>query len=97
MLYADHLKAHQQLQRKIEILKQEGKDPTLPQPKPDLSMPGSFNPTATSLPQPSIANSYRSVNDLQGTVDGESFMLLGPQKVRHQTCSPIVLYSHFSV
>ncbi|KAF8626064.1 hypothetical protein AX15_005100 [Amanita polypyramis BW_CC] len=80
MLYNDHVKAEKELQRKIEKLKQEGKDPNLPHkqerpiPPPirGLQLDGvQSTQGSTSSPPPS-----RPMID---TVD-ESFMLLGGQR-----------------
>ena len=84
MLYNEHCKAGKELQRKIDKLKDEGKDPSLPQ-LPDLSqkaLPPKLNSTTyhgaprinTSSPQ------LRFMTDSQNTGD-ESFMLLGGQRV----------------
>lgn len=88
MLYNEHCKAGKELQRKIDKLKDEGKDPSLPQ-LPELSQkvlppkPNSNSNTYhgsprvnTSSPQP-----LRLMTDSQNTGD-ESFMLLGGQRVR---------------
>ena len=86
MLYNEHCKAGKELQRKIDILKNEGKDPSLPQ-LPELSQkapPPKLHSNAypgpprvnTSSPQP-----LRFMTDSQNTGD-ESFMLLGAQRVR---------------
>lgn len=76
MLYNEHRKAGKELQRKIEKLRQENKDPSLPQKPSKSAAPAS---TASSAPQrvqsppPQIP---RNLSDSQQTVD-ESFMLLG--------------------
>lgn len=88
MLYNEHCKAGKELQRKIDKLKDEGKDPSLPQ-LPELSQkvpPPKFNSSSNtyhgsprvnaSSPQP-----LRLMTDSQNTGD-ESFMLLGGQRVR---------------
>ena len=85
MLYNEHCKAAKELQRKIDQLKAEGKDPSLPQ-KPEVPNPAphrqNSNPYSgpprvnTSSPQP-----LRTMTDSQNTGD-ESFMLLGGQRVR---------------
>jgi hypothetical protein len=84
MLYNEHHKAGKELQRKIEQLKAEGKDPSLPH-KPD---PPQLSPMrSNSHPYPTFPRSapspppHRPMTDSQGTVD-ESFMLLGGQRVR---------------
>ncbi|KAF7338478.1 hypothetical protein MVEN_02073800 [Mycena venus] len=83
MLYNEHHKAGKELQRKIEQLKTEGKDPSLPH-KPDppqLSATRSNSHPYPSFPRsaPSPPPSQRPMTDSQGTVD-ESFMLLGGQR-----------------
>jgi len=89
MLYNEHCKAGKELQRKIDKLKDEGKDPSLPQ-LPELSqkvlpLKPNSNPyhgsprVNTSSPQP-----LRFMTDSQNTGD-ESFMLLGGQRVRLTT------------
>lgn len=89
MLYNEHHKAGKELQRKIEQLKSEGKDPNLPQ-KPDP--PQSAATRSNSHPYPAFPRSapspppHRPMTDSQGTVD-ESFMLLGGQRVRAGFCS----------
>ena len=83
MLYNEHCKAGKELQRKIDKLKEEGKDPSLPQlpelsqkvPPPKPTYHGSPR-VNTSSPQP-----LRFMTDSQNTGD-ESFMLLGGQRVR---------------
>ncbi|KAF9562160.1 hypothetical protein CPC08DRAFT_706887 [Agrocybe pediades] len=79
LLYNEHCKHAKDLQRRIDQLKAEGKDPSLPQ-KPDTvtappqrdSSPHTGPPRInTSSPQPP-----RPMTDSQNAVD-ESFMLLG--------------------
>ena len=77
MLYNEHRKAGKELQRKIAKLREENKDPSLPQKPPRLAIP---NNAASSVP-PSVASPPAQVfgsnlADSQQTVD-ESFMLLG--------------------
>ncbi|ESK93001.1 hypothetical protein Moror_8904 [Moniliophthora roreri MCA 2997] len=81
MLYNEHRKAGSELEKKIARLREEGKDPNVPQiqkPGPDapklLTTPLSAFPART-VPSPPP----RHLTDSQGTVD-ESFMLLGGQK-----------------
>ena len=77
MLHADHLRAGKELQRKIEALRGENKDPSLPQ-KP-LPLPPVANVDAVrQLPQPvpSPPPSGRRMTDSQNAGE-ESFMLLG--------------------
>jgi hypothetical protein len=81
MLYNEHRKAGKELQRKIAKLKEENKDPSLPQKPSKLSMP--TNPTASvnqPMSSPSLNAFGNGLSDSQQTVD-ESFMLLG-QRVR---------------
>jgi hypothetical protein len=84
MLYNEHCKAGKELQRKIAKLREEGKDPTLPQ-KPDHP-PQSIATQSTSPAHPGIPRHvpspppHRRMTDSQNTVD-ESFMLLGGQRV----------------
>jgi len=80
MLYNEHCKSAKDLHRRIDQLKAEGKDPSLPQ-VPDISKAApprrDSNPQAgpprmnTSSPQP-----LRALTDSQNAGD-ESFMLLG--------------------
>ncbi|KAJ6546464.1 hypothetical protein DFH09DRAFT_643900 [Mycena vulgaris] len=82
MLYNEHHKAGKELQRRIEQLKAEGKDPNLPQ-KPEPTQPAGMR--SDSHPYPTFPRSapspppQRPMTDSQGTVD-ESFMLLGGQR-----------------
>ncbi|KAJ7273494.1 hypothetical protein B0H12DRAFT_1089662 [Mycena haematopus] len=82
LLYNEHHKAGKELQRKIDQLKAEGKDPTLPH-KPDPPQLSAMR--SSSHPYPSFPRSapspppHRPMTDSQGTVD-ESFMLLGGQR-----------------
>ncbi|KAJ7721072.1 hypothetical protein DFH07DRAFT_858139 [Mycena maculata] len=82
MLYNEHHKAGKELQRRIEQLKAEGKDPSLPQ-KPDPPQSSTARPNSNPYPAfPRSAPSpppHRPMTDSQGTVD-ESFMLLGGQR-----------------
>jgi len=81
MLYNDHCKAEKELQRKIDKLKQEGKDPNMPH-KPErpvtplvrgVQLSGIQTPQGSASPPP--------LRPMIDTVD-ESFMLLGGQRVR---------------
>lgn len=88
MLHNQHHKAGLELQRKIESLKADGLDPTVPQ-KPDISahtstrsnsiwqapatVLGPLNPSRPASPHLRLGDSQ--------AVD-ESFMLLGGQRVR---------------
>ncbi|KAJ7582932.1 hypothetical protein C8J56DRAFT_956080 [Mycena floridula] len=79
MLHDDQVKAVKELDKRIEMLRKEGKDPTLPQ-KSNLPKQGTTRhlvEIARSIP--SSPNQHQSLNELQGTVD-ESFMLLGGQR-----------------
>lgn len=84
MLYTEHTKAGKELQRRIEKLKADNKDPSLPQKPFKLA----HNPSGASntqrapqpLPSPPPQTSSGRLSDSQHTVD-ESFMLLG-QRVR---------------
>jgi hypothetical protein len=84
MLYNEHNKAGKELQRRIEQLRAEGKDPNLPhkaEPPQSTAMRYNSNPYPAfprSAPSPPP---QRPMTDSQGTVD-ESFMLLGGQRVR---------------
>ncbi|KAH9483759.1 hypothetical protein JR316_0003235 [Psilocybe cubensis] len=84
MLYNEHCKAAKELQRKIDQLKAEGKDPSLPQksdipknPPPRQNSNSYAGPSRvnTSSPQPLRA----AMTDSQNAGD-ESFMLLGGQR-----------------
>lgn len=88
MLYNEHSKAGKELQRKIAKLREENKDPSLPQRAPSRSaVPNvpSANVSAISLATPKTSPSpppqlgAARLSDSQQMVD-ESFMLLG-QKV----------------
>ncbi|GBE82488.1 hypothetical protein SCP_0408720 [Sparassis crispa] len=77
MLYNDHVKATKELHRRISKLREENKDPFLPQ-KPSANVPSpavaaSIAPAPTPSPPPHVRN---RMSDSQQTVD-ESFMLLG--------------------
>ncbi|KAJ7098131.1 hypothetical protein B0H15DRAFT_645752 [Mycena belliarum] len=82
MLYNEHHKAGKELQRRIEQLKTEGKDPSLPHKS---EPPHSASTRSDSHPYPAFPRSapspppHRPLTDSQGTVD-ESFMLLGGQR-----------------
>ena len=83
MLYNDQIKLGKELQRKIEKLRAENKDPTLPQkpvqssPRVPLASPsfdmGAYSPRALPSPPPYVRG---RMTDSQATVD-ESFMVLG--------------------
>ncbi|GLB35334.1 hypothetical protein LshimejAT787_0208990 [Lyophyllum shimeji] len=80
MLYNEHCKAAKELGRRIEKLREEGKDPSLPQ---KLEIPQFSTPRSQA--HPGIARSTpstpppRPMTDSQNTVD-ESFMLLAGQR-----------------
>ncbi|KAF8232363.1 hypothetical protein L208DRAFT_1397567 [Tricholoma matsutake] len=82
LLYNEHCKAEKELQRKIAKLKEEGKDPSLPQ-KLERPQSAATRPSAQAYPAiprsvPSPPSS-RQMTDSQNTVD-ESFMLLAGQR-----------------
>lgn len=81
MLHNEHKKAGLELERRILKLREEGKDPTVPQKRDVPKKSGSGDSFATDpsrasspLPRPPMLDSH------EGTVD-ESFMLLGGQRV----------------
>ncbi|KAL4251635.1 hypothetical protein ABKN59_003795 [Abortiporus biennis] len=89
LLYNDHQKASKELQRKIAKLREENKDPSLPQ-KPVRNMnsngisAGYGGPSNAPIvpPQPTASpppHARNTLSDSQQTV-GESFMLLGGQR-----------------
>lgn len=81
MLYDDQRKLEKELQRRIDKLKAENKDPTLPQkpaqPHAPIASPsfdmGTYSPRAVPSPPPYTRG---RMMDSQATVD-ESFMVLG--------------------
>ncbi|KAF5391322.1 hypothetical protein D9757_002067 [Collybiopsis confluens] len=76
MLYHEHRKAAKDLERKIEKLKNEGKDPSLPQKSyPTHPIPQPIAGPSRIIPSPPPQH----LADSQGTVD-ESFMLLAGQR-----------------
>ncbi|KAH9951394.1 hypothetical protein B0H21DRAFT_685234, partial [Amylocystis lapponica] len=78
MLYHDHLKAGKEMQRRIVKLREENKDPALPQ-KPTSHTSSVPVAAAPAAPQPVPSpppHSRNRMTDSQQTVD-ESFMLLG--------------------
>ncbi|KAH9946287.1 uncharacterized protein BXZ73DRAFT_95791 [Epithele typhae] len=78
MLHNEHMKSGKDLQRKIAKLREENKDPSLPQ-KPTRSASGQKPHTAVPPPQPVPSPPpppQSKLSDSQQTVD-ESFMLLG--------------------
>ncbi|KAF8061512.1 hypothetical protein FPV67DRAFT_283106 [Lyophyllum atratum] len=80
MLYNEHCKAAKELERKVEKLREEGKDPSLPQKLelPQLSAPRSSSHPGIPRSTPSTPP-HRPMTDSQNTVD-ESFMLLAGQR-----------------
>ena len=93
MLYNEHSKAGKELQRKIAKLREENKDPSLPQRLPsrnlastsvNVTVPAINNSVATPQGAPSPPpHTGSKLSDSQQMVD-ESFMLLG-QRVCHLT------------
>ncbi|KAF5386747.1 hypothetical protein D9615_001828 [Tricholomella constricta] len=80
LLYNEHCKAAKEINRKIEKLKEEGKDPSLPQKLelPQFSAPRSSAHLGITRSTPSTPP-LRPMTDSQNTVD-ESFMLLAGQR-----------------
>ncbi|KIK03837.1 hypothetical protein K443DRAFT_676492 [Laccaria amethystina LaAM-08-1] len=83
-LHDEHCKAGKELQRKIEKLKNEGKDPALPQKAESSRAPPLRQHASSYLAgSPRIHSSspppHRPMTDSQNAVD-ESFMLLGGQR-----------------
>ncbi|RDB24119.1 hypothetical protein Hypma_008789 [Hypsizygus marmoreus] len=80
LLYNEHVKAAKELHRKIDNLREEGKDPSLPQkverPQPSATRSHAHPNIPRSAPSPPP---QRSMTELQNTVD-ESFMLLAGQR-----------------
>jgi len=90
MLYNEHIKAGRDLERRIAKLREENKDPTLPQ-KPSLAQmrvehsspaSGAGSHPSHSAPSPPLpSHASLRLTDSQNNVD-ESFMVLG-QRVRN--------------
>ncbi|KAJ3575990.1 hypothetical protein NP233_g728 [Leucocoprinus birnbaumii] len=89
MLYNEHLRSGRDLQRRIEKLKEEGKDPSLPQPTtttpnkhPQLKNTSVPPPRTTNPPPHQVPSRIESPQPLQRMTDtvDESFMLLGGQR-----------------
>ncbi|KAL0577249.1 hypothetical protein V5O48_004737 [Marasmius crinis-equi] len=78
MLHNEHKKANLELERKISRLREEGKDPTLPQ-KPDIRRVSSANPASPTFVQPVPSPPPTRPLMESGTVE-ESFMVLGGQR-----------------
>jgi hypothetical protein len=87
MLYSEHSKSGKEVQRKISKLREENKDPSLPQTIP----PQTPTPPTVSGPSssPPSQTGDRMV-DSQNTGD-ESFMLLG-QRVGSMSSGPSMPY-----
>lgn len=98
MLHNEHIKAEKELQRKIEKLKEDGIDPSLPQKPTSPARPAPVPSTLSRGPSPLPSSNLkdRAMMDSQQTVD-ESFMVLG-QQVRSATRFPptSVAYTHVS-
>ncbi|KAI0747916.1 hypothetical protein C8Q80DRAFT_1169069 [Daedaleopsis nitida] len=79
MLHNEHMKMGKDLQRRIAKLREEDKDPALPQKPPRTSSAGPSTSAVIPSPQPAPSPAEQPQNrmsDSQHTVD-ESFMLLG--------------------
>lgn len=85
MLYNEHRKAAKELQRKVDKLTEEGKDPSLPQ-KPELpkALHTPHNSqNANSMPRRNTSSPQHFGRPLtESNMGDESFMLLGGQRVR---------------
>lgn len=81
MLYNDHCKAEKELQRKIDKLKQDGKDPNLPHKSERPVSPLVRGVQLSGIQTPQGSASPPPLRPMIDTVD-ESFMLLGGQRVR---------------
>lgn len=87
MLYNEHIKAGRDLERRIAKLREEHKDPTLPQKVPQMRAEhnsSSSNTKSRPYPTPSPPmppSASLRLTDSQNNVD-ESFMVLG-QRVRN--------------
>lgn len=88
MLYAEHTKAGKELQRRIAKLKEENKDPSLPQKPFRLTHGNAGSSSSRTAPQPLPSPPPHSplgrLSESQQTVD-ESFMLLGQRVCRFFT------------
>ena len=98
MLYNEHVKAGRELERRIAKLREENKDPTLPQKVSLAQMRAEHSSSASSggthpshsAPSPPLPSSASlRLMDSQNNVD-ESFMVLG-QRVRNITLSVLCL------
>ncbi|KIJ44149.1 hypothetical protein M422DRAFT_67759 [Sphaerobolus stellatus SS14] len=82
MLYNEHNKAGKELQRKIGKLREEGKDPSLPQPPtPPLSREHRTHGISSS--NQSVLSRHGSMQDSNYPID-ESYMMLGQQQPEPQ-------------
>ena len=105
MLYNEQMKAARDFERRIEKLKEEGKDPSQPQPLSTASNANSKPKNAAAPPQwpvsppPQVPNRTESPQPLQRMIDtvDESFMLLGVQRVSIMSLSlltpPVLVWS----
>lgn len=107
MLYNEQLKEGRDLQRRIEKLKEEGRDPLQPQPTNKAHPPTTANiqPRNTIVPSqrttnhpPHVPGRIESPQPLQRMTDtvDESFMLLGGQRVSEKI-PPIFTILAFSL
>jgi len=98
MLYNEQLKESRELNRRIDKLREEGKDPSLPQPTTASKIQPKNTPTPhkamTSSPQvPGRMESPQPLQRMTDTVD-ESFMLLGGQQVSENDSLIFHCFSH---
>lgn len=98
MLYNEHIKAGKDLERRITKLREENKDPTLPQrtslaqTRAEHSSSASSGGRRPSYPAPSPpppSSASMRLMDSQNNVD-ESFMVLG-QRVRNSLLNALFL------
>jgi len=79
MLYNDHNKAGKELQRKIQKLREEGKDPNQPHPPPPVKREQRMHGSVASSPIPMSRTSPQgNLFDSNYPID-ESYMMLGQQ------------------
>lgn len=105
MLYNEQMKAGRDLERRIEKLKEEGKDPSQPQPLSTAPSTSSKPKNATAPPQwtvsppPQVPNRTESPQPLQRMIDtvDESFMLLGVQRVSICVSAPPLLHLPYPI
>lgn len=85
MLYNEHIKEAKELQRRVDKLKEDGIDPSLPQKISSPTRPSPIPSNISRGPSPTPPSNSRghAMMDSQQTVE-ESFMVLGGQ-VRHAT------------